>query len=280
VASTSRSEILTTSVLWAYRAVRQTGLLRTRWFRKLYLASYFGYKRYFEDRFERLTAKYPDLFKHGHVLDIGANVGYTADVFSRAVAPPFKVFAFEPELENYRALNERFSNSPLVETLNTAVGDRDGIGELLVNADHPGDHRILTDCLRQSWNRAESRPTPILRIDSFAVERRIERAIGFVKVDVQGYELAVCRGMTEVIRQSRPPIALEYAPRAINEMGYRVSDLLDFMSTRQYVPFLIGRHGELRQTLPHWLEDGLGESDYWDVLFLDRVRCSVLGLEE
>jgi hypothetical protein len=86
--------------------------------------------------------------------------------------------------------------------------------------------------------------------------------------------------MKEVIRQSRPAIALEYAPQVINEMGYRTSDLLDFMSTRHYVPFVIGRDGELRQTLPHRLDDGLEEGDYQDVLFLDGVGCPAGGHKE
>ena len=34
-------------------------------------------------------------------MDIGANIGYTAMVFSRAIDPEYKVYAFEPEQFNY-----------------------------------------------------------------------------------------------------------------------------------------------------------------------------------
>ena len=143
------SRVLAPSALFAYGTLRRSGPLRTRVFRKLFLASYFQYKRYVEDPFRHLTASHASLFEGGHVLDIGAHVGYTTEVFSAAIGPPFKVFAFEPEPENYRALEARFERSEKVATFPRAVGERDEVAELWINPDDPGDHRVLTPALHE-----------------------------------------------------------------------------------------------------------------------------------
>src|SRR5713101_6763174 len=96
----------------------------------LSVRSYFFYKRHFEDPFARLTSARPELFTRGHLLDVGANVGYTAVVFASAIKPGNKVFAFEPEIENFNRLREnlgRFGVADRVVTNAVAVGAQDGM---------------------------------------------------------------------------------------------------------------------------------------------------------
>lgn len=270
MSSLQKDGLITSSALRAYRAFQWTGLSRARWVHKLFLASYFAYKKYVEDGFAGLAKKHRDLFERGHILDVGANVGYTTQVFSEAVNRDFKVFAFEPEPENFRALAERFANNPVVETVQCAVGDRDGGAELWINAHHPGDHRILTPRLRESLGRARSLPTRMVRIDSFAAERGIEKSICFVKIDVQGHELPVCRGMERVIHESRPAIALEYAPQLLDEVGYSAADLMNSMTGLGYVPLVIDRDGELHRTDSAALGESLDDGHYLDLLFVEE----------
>jgi len=268
VSRSLKSAFLTPSALWAYRAFRRSGLLDKRWCRKLFLASYFAYKRCVEDSFDALAAKHAALFEGGHILDIGANVGYTTNVFSRVVETPFKVFAFEPEPENFAVLRERFGDHHLVEPVECAVGDEDGSVELLINAEHPGDHRILTPRSSEPLEGVKRVATRMVRIDSFAAERGIDENIRFVKIDVQGYELPVCRGMQRVIERSRPAIALEYAPYLFEETGYGAVELMAFMRGLHYSPHAIGRRGELSPIDGAALGESLGPGDYRDLLFL------------
>jgi FkbM family methyltransferase len=260
--SSRKGALLASPALWAYRAFRRTGALDHPWGRKLFLASYFRYKRFVEDPFAGLLAKHAELFRRGHVLDVGANVGYTAAIFAGAVAAPFRVFAFEPEGENFRALSERFARDPRVEPLQLAVGAHDGSAELWINRDHPGDHRILTSGMETS----ESVPTRVVRIDTFARERGIAGDVGFVKIDVQGQELAVLRGMSGVVEESRPAVALEFAPDALEEGGASLEKLLGFFEERRYAPFRIERHGGLIETDGEALSD-VRAGDYRDLLF-------------
>src|SRR5262245_34873461 len=87
----------------AYGVANRLGVLENRVLGDLFVRTYFAYKR-LGDPFAMLTARRPDLFRGGHILDVGANVGYTAAVFARVVDPGFRVFAFEPERKNFDRL--------------------------------------------------------------------------------------------------------------------------------------------------------------------------------
>src|SRR5207249_1406142 len=61
-------------------------------------------KRFLEDPYAGLVANRPDLFRGGHILDVGANVGYDTVLFAKALSPGARVIALEPERENCRRL--------------------------------------------------------------------------------------------------------------------------------------------------------------------------------
>src|SRR5690242_12041412 len=85
----------------AYSRARRSGLLETTAGRWLFTSSYNLYKRYLEDPFHALAGRHPELFRGGHILDIGANIGYTSMVFARAIEPAYRVYSFEPEEFNF-----------------------------------------------------------------------------------------------------------------------------------------------------------------------------------
>ena len=95
--------------------------------REVYSRLYFLYKRHFEDVNELILKSYPNFLKKGNVLDIGANIGYTAITFgNRLRESPYKVYAFEPEPGNFRELQRnigKFSLEGFVETFLMAVSD-------------------------------------------------------------------------------------------------------------------------------------------------------------
>ncbi len=89
-----------------YNLARTAGLFEIPLFKRLFLFSYFLYKRWYEDPFWALAKRSPELFTSGDILDIGANIGYTACVFASARKPPAKIYAFEPDLASFATLAE------------------------------------------------------------------------------------------------------------------------------------------------------------------------------
>jgi len=78
----------------AYNLARKARLLELPWFRRAFVSSYFIYKQHYEDPFMELVRRIPGIFRNGDILDIGANIGYTAWVFAGALRPGARVYAF------------------------------------------------------------------------------------------------------------------------------------------------------------------------------------------
>ncbi|MGB9591336.1 MAG: FkbM family methyltransferase [Leptodesmis sp.] len=237
-------------LLWIYQFFKKSGLLETGWFQYLFSVAYFSYKRYLEDPFWGLTKKYPELFKGGNILDIGANIGYTSCVFSKAITPNFRVYAFEPEEENFTTLKNTIKLHRVVNKVipvQAAVGESSGEVELWYNETHHADHRILTERYKETGiNLSRVSQIPMWSIDRF-VELEIGQVpIKLIKIDVQGYELPVCLGMQQTLNNNPDlVIAVEYSPSSITDLGFRSEDLLNFFLERAYFMYSITQRGNL-----------------------------------
>jgi FkbM family methyltransferase len=148
----------------------------------------------------------------------------------------------------------------IIVPVRAAVGAEDSSVELWLNPAHPGDHCIRTD---QFVAKVRGQPTatvPLVKLDTFVQSRGLTK-IPFVKIDVQGFELEVCFGM-EATLATHPELALgvEYAPDAIEALGFRPFDLLNWFWKRGYRISLLD--GEAPLTQPPDLEHG----EYADLL--------------
>lgn len=274
----SLSQKFAEKLIWVYKKINQTGLLDLYFMRSLYISSYFTYKKYIEDPYLALIRHHKALFKGGNILDIGANVGYTSFVFSKVIESPFKVIAFEPEKRNLEILkqaSQKYRFSSKLVSVAAAAGEKDGELELWRNEAHNGDHRILTDTLKmQLQNSIKIQKTPVVTVDSYLINQEILSPVSFIKIDVQGYELPVCKGMVDTL--SKNPnivIGFEYCPSVMEMLGFKPEELLEFFQERGYQFFILNNKNqiqpydikqgciELRQIRPH---------DYIDILCARR----------
>jgi FkbM family methyltransferase len=252
-------------LLSAYSLVKRSGFLETSVGRRFFKSAYFVYKRYFEDDLEDLVRAFPSLVRGGNVLDIGANIGYTASVLARAIAPDAKVYAFEPEPHNFRILeqvaNQREFSGKIVP-LQLAVGAENKIINLWINDRHHADHRVVTEQFGSTHPGSKQVSVSLVSIDSFLESQ--PRNVSFIKIDVQGYELAVCQGMQETLRQNPDvTIVLEFMPSALRELGFEPSHLIDFFVERDFKIYHIHPRGKLSPGVPEITK----ESSYFDLLF-------------
>jgi FkbM family methyltransferase len=251
----------------SYSLVRRSGLLETSAGCRLFRSAYLLYKRYIEDDLQELVRSRPSLLRGGNVLDVGANIGYTATVLARTIVPAYRLYAFEPEPFNYSILQRDAAQPELgdkVIALQCAVGSEDGAIELWRNMRHHADHRVITDRFR-AVSGVSGISVPMVSIDRF-IERN-PGPVSFVKIDVQGFELPVCLGMkTTLERNPDLTVVLEYAPAAMRELGFDSSQLVGFLVDRGFQVYLVGRKGMLSPGIP----TGLHDSGYVDLLFSRR----------
>ncbi len=257
-------------LLSAYSLVKRSGFLQTSLGRRLFKSAYFLYKRYVEDDLRDLLRSHPAIVGGGKVLDIGANIGYTATVLARAAQADRKVYAFEPEPFNFRLLQQTALQTQLagkIVPMQLAVGTENGTIDLWVNDRHHADHRVATEQFRSAHPDSANPDSnqvsvPLVSIDSFLLN--CPGPVSFVKIDVQGYELAVCRGMTDTLRQNPDiKIVLEFMPSAMRELGFESSHLIDLFVERDFKVYQVHPRGKLSPGIP----DAMSDSSYCDLLF-------------
>ena len=253
----------------AYGLANRLGILDNAVLGDLFVRTYFAYKRR-GDPFAALARRRPALFRGGHILDVGANIGYTAAIFGRALAPGFKVFAFEPERKNFERLvrtMHRLGLADRVEAVHAAVGASEGTVGLWRDVRHHAGHRITTDAFRAARGVAPTDTVPLLTLDGFVRQRGIGRALRFVKIDVEGYEPAVCEGMTELVAANpQLVVAVEYSPWAMTQMGFRPEPVIDFFRTRGFTIHVLHDHGGIESFDANRLERHLNGRIYVDLL--------------
>lgn len=132
-------------------------------------------------------------------IDIGANVGaWTVQL--RKTFPNLEVHMFEPANSLFNQLNTRFFEDDLIYVLPFAVSDERGKGCLYFDKDRP-ELTSLTkrrlDHFNIYFDRSEN--VDVICFEDYWNINLERRDIDFIKIDVEGYELAVLRGMGQAI---------------------------------------------------------------------------------
>jgi FkbM family methyltransferase len=138
--------------------------------------------------------------------DIGANQGYVSLALAKRVGPDGRVIAFEPVPRNIEAfrLNLQINGIKNVRLLELAASDQ--AGEAVI--------RIAENLSTASlvWHRNNPSATELgirtTAIDALVAGGELEYP-KFVKIDVEGAEASVLRGMQRTLAAARPVLFVE-----------------------------------------------------------------------
>lgn len=184
----------------------------------------------------------------GVCVDVGANIGIHTIMLSDRVGAVGRVFAFEPEPHNFALLQRNLSlnGARNVTAVRAAVGDRCGPCWLALNPRNFGDHRVITTT---SQKRATA-PAAMTPLDD-ALGDVPAGAIRYVKIDVQGFECHVLRGMPRLIeRNPRLILTLEVFPGALADVGSSPRALMQQLSDAGFSAWEFDRYRVLPVPLP------------------------------
>jgi hypothetical protein len=113
-----------------------------------------------------------------------------------------------------------------------------------------------------------TRTVPILRIDEFCSTEIPGQPVSFIKIDVQGYEECVCRGMSEtLLKNPGALIGMEYYPKGMQSLGFQALEIPHFFMTRRYAAYSLTRRQGLRPMAYESIADLIGPDGYTDLLF-------------
>ncbi|HBB17346.1 MAG TPA: FkbM family methyltransferase [Syntrophus sp. (in: bacteria)] len=189
-----------------------------RWCFPLYRVLYFSYKRVSDrDKIGLITGH----VKPGMtVLDIGANIGFYTTLLSRCVGKNGTVYAFEPEEANFYHLKRLTKKLTNIKRVKAACGEKSGVAALYKSEDLYVDHHL--------YKNDESRERIDVRMVSVDDYLKSEcGGIGFAKIDVQGYDCFVVKGMKETLSRSDNTIIIgELWPYGLRQAGSSANEYL------------------------------------------------------
>jgi len=164
--------------------------------------------------------------------DVGANVGVFSFLFSSCVGPQGRVYAFEPEKNNYICLERSIeaNNDKNIVLDKRAVGDKSAVlkfdrrggafsGRLIGNSSGYATTDNIVD-------------VSVTTIDVAVYDQGYQEP-DIVKIDVEGNEALVLAGMSRILDE-RPPIIICELHSHLGDAVEKVGELLRDRSYRLY----------------------------------------------
>lgn len=146
------------------------------------------------------------LLRPGDVcVDAGCHVGYYTCLFAHLVGPTGYVYAFDANPESCLLTRRNLEANHLenAEVTQAALGDQQGSTTFYVSTDDQTGLSSLGPIPRHK----EAIAVPWLRLQDFLRERRIPR-VRLLKLDVEGAEEIVLRGLTRFLKERRIDLVL------------------------------------------------------------------------
>lgn len=194
------------------------------------------------------------------VFDIGGNVGQRAKIYSDLVD---QVVVFEPQPYCIRHLKSRFHNNKKIIVEEIALSDENGNAPMFISSSH------VLSTLSKSFIRTAGKT--VFKQENWDNEvivktQTIDEMINkygdpdFIKIDVEGYEIAVLKGLSFPVKH----LSFEFMPNLFED-AKKCLDYLKFLSNDYVFNYTLGE--ELKYRLDKHLP-------YKEFLEIDEIKTA------
>lgn len=168
-------------------------------------------------------------------IDVGANVGYFSRLASDIVGKDGLIVAFEAESHNFYSLSQNVRPFRNIAAVHMAVSDQNHFLNIR-RSSHSSCHSIV-----ETGNYAiDSEITvPAISLDHFWQFYLDQRFINLLKVDVEGAELLVLEGMTEILSRGMVEnLVIEFCPKILNNAGFNPDIFYEKLSANFHITLI------------------------------------------
>jgi FkbM family methyltransferase len=168
-------------------------------------------------------------------IDVGANIGYFTLLAGQHLVHSGRVFAVEPNPSVAEQLRQNVARSGLsnVTVVEAACSDSDERRPFyLADISHTGNTG------QSSLSRENAQTETWVQVNCLTMDQLVESTkatrVDLVKIDVEGAEMSVLRGMTRTLTCFRPKLIVEIHPRNLESFGIKPVDVIGFVERFQY----------------------------------------------
>lgn len=184
------------------------------------------------------------------VYDIGGDQGIYTLFFARKVGEEGKVITFEPNpvSQAHIVTNVELNGFKHVEVFNVALGEKPGKLTFAFPAKDPGrgsaDELIREQILKEPGSRTTE--VDVDALDSLISSAGLSKP-DFAKIDVEGLELKVLRGMPSTLQDHRPQLFIEIHGADLDAKQKNIREVATFLLDLNYKI----HHVESNQEITH-----------------------------
>jgi FkbM family methyltransferase len=174
---------------------------------------------------------YRNIIKPGDtVFDIGANIGIHTVFMSQQVGSAGSVHAFEPVDFLARRLvgHLHLNGCENVKLTKAAVGDTEKtitFWQVDENEARLGNSSAMANNIVRGLaakGAAKEVKVPQVALDNYIKD--LNGVVKLIKLDVEGYELAVLRGAKKLLDEHKPILIMEFMPKRLEDLGIAIEE--------------------------------------------------------
>lgn len=185
-----------------------------------------GYWFFGKSRESETMRFFEDFIRKGDtVLEIGGHIGYVSVYLADLVGPDGTLVVLEPGRNNLPYLKHNTSGYPNVSVIEEGAADIDGELTLYVenltgqNDSFVRDYQVFRGNARNAGRKAAVAETrvPVVTVDRLVEERSLKPSL--IKIDVEGFEEKVLRGMGATLAAVRPGLMVEVTQNPVGVLA-------------------------------------------------------------
>jgi FkbM family methyltransferase len=200
-------------------------------------------------------------------VDVGANIGFLSFLASGPVGTTGRVISIEPSPREYARLLRGIvlNGATNVVPVNGACGESASTFALEISSYHTGLNRLVPsgagNAKRINGDNSFAF-VPVWAADSILPPLVEGRSIGLVKLDAEGAEVLILRGMRKFLAAYKPRhVVVEITPKFLSDFDTHKSEIYSIMKASGYLPKILSEDEQYDEVFEPIKQPGLSVSN-------------------